>query len=356
MNSTAAVVISAPTIFINSQPRPDLNIGLVSCTVDQDFARPACCRLLLSNWQAGAYAFFDDEHLVHGAQLTVLMGDSVTLFDGVIDAIGGLYPAGEPPQLQVRAYDALERLRRRRVSRRFENLHGLDVLTMIAADHGLSVVPQLGGGLVTYASLTQANQTDLAFCYSLARDMDACLFVQDGQIMVRSRGAGDPAPVVLEYGHDLISFSCDANLSAQTSSVSVHGWDPQAAEPIGEEDTGGAISAELGGHRSGFAIAQDTYGGRIERLVHTVPSDTDAARATAAAHFGERARQFVTGRGVCNGDSQLRVGRRVNLGGLGALFDGHYALLATTHSFDQTHGYRTEFSVGRPDLGNPALL
>jgi hypothetical protein len=60
-------------------------------------------------------------------------------------------------------------------------------------------------------------------------------------------------------------------------------------------------------------------------------------------------RQTVSGEGKAAFTGQLVPGARVDLAGLGDKFGGTYRLNEVTHSFDQAHGWRTEFSVERSE-------
>ena len=69
------------------------------------------------------------------------------------------------------------------------------------------------------------------------------------------------------------------------------------------------------------------------------------------ARFRIAARRFVVGRGLAQPDGRLRVGKWIELSGLGALFDGKYYLAEVRHRFDGATGFRSEFTAERPGLG-----
>ena len=71
----------------------------------------------------------------------------------------------------------------------------------------------------------------------------------------------------------------------------------------------------------------------------------------ADARYRKRARRFVTGIGVTDGNPNIRVGTTIELQGIGPLFEGKYYATAVRHTFDLMHGYRTTFEVQRPGLG-----
>ena len=82
-------------------------------------------------------------------------------------------------------------------------------------------------------------------------------------------------------------------------------------------------------------------------------SDAEA-QAVAQAALDQRARRFVRIEGLSEGNPAIRVGTTVAVTGLSPQFDNRYFVCATTHLFDQTAGYRTEFSGECAFLGEGA--
>jgi phage protein D len=56
---------------------------------------------------------------------------------------------------------------------------------------------------------------------------------------------------------------------------------------------------------------------------------------------------------VAETSGAVRVGRTVEIQGLGPLFTGKYYLTDVRHVFDGAAGIRTEFTGERPGLGQP---
>ena len=71
----------------------------------------------------------------------------------------------------------------------------------------------------------------------------------------------------------------------------------------------------------------------------------------AKARYRERARRFLKGKGVADGNPHLRVGTTLNLSGLGPMFNGKYYVTLARHTFDVRKGYRTTFETSRPGIG-----
>ena len=65
-----------------------------------------------------------------------------------------------------------------------------------------------------------------------------------------------------------------------------------------------------------------------------------------------RARGFLRGTGVVDGNIKVRVGANISLSGLGSLFDGSYYVTRARHTFTLKEGFRSTFDVERPGIGS----
>lgn len=272
------------------------------------------------------------------------------VFAGRITGIEGAYPMARPPELVVLAEDRFQDLRLRRRTRSFENKTDEDVFKAIASANGLT--PQVDVDGPTYRSLAQVNQSDLSFLRERAAAIDAELWVDGSTLYVQLRSRRSAGSIGLTYGRNLLEFSVLADLAHQRSAVRVCGWDVGAKEAIEEEATESAISSELRGGMSGGAVLERAFSPATfkERIESAIPLSKAEAKRMAEARYRERARRFVRGTGVVDGNPQVRVGSVVELGGLGPWFDGSYYVTAARHTFDLRHGFRTEFDCERPGI------
>ena len=101
--------------------------------------------------------------------------------------------------------------------------------------------------------------------------------------------------------------------------------------------------------RSGVAPMREPHS-RPWGSAHGVPRSADEAKQLAEASYRHMARGFITGEGSCETDVKLRAGVKLDLTGLGQLFDGSYRAISVTHLYDSEHGARTEFRCNRPGI------
>ena len=352
-NGTAAGLrVARPTISVGGRDQPDLTESLAELLVVETAGGLYRCEARFSNWgtREGAIGFlhFDRARLDFGKPFVVSLAGS-TLFDGRIMALEAQYPADEPAALNVLAEDRFQDLRMTRRTRTFVDVADADVCRTIASDHSLTADVDLPGP--SHRVLAQVNLSDLAFLRERARALDAAVWVEGSTLHARAWANRPGSPVSLRRGAELRELTVAADLAMQRDRVTVSGWDVQGKSGLRAEATDSVIASELNGDVSGPSILTSALGRRAENLAHTVPLTAAEAQAYAEAHFRQRARRFVTGRGIAETSAALRVGATVELKGLGPLFSGKYAVSEVQHLFDSVHGLRTEFAVERPGLG-----
>ena len=354
--TTNAFYPARPALSVDGRVDAALATGLLSLAVQEDTAGLYRCEATFGNWGTGNgsvdFLYFDRQVLDFGKDFTVEMGDGEAqsrIFSGRIMALEGRFPSQSPPEILVLAEDRFQDLRMVRKTRSFESLGVADLVQRIAGEHGLRHEADVQGP--TFAVLTQVNQSDLAFLREYARRVDAELWLEEDTLRVQARARRRAEQVRFTYGQRLREFSVCADLAQQRSALVVSGWDVSAKDGIEQRADAACLGSELGSDTGAQRVLEDSLGARVERVVHEVPLDNEEARALAEADYRRRARRFLSGQGLCEGDGRLRVGAQVQLDGLGPLFSGRYYVTEVSHLFDQRAGYQTRFRVERPGLG-----
>ncbi len=347
-----------PTIAVAGQENAALAAGLVRLLVAETTSGLYRCEATFGNWgekdRAIGFLHFDRQTLDFGKSLQVKVGSGSTaasLFDGRIVGIEAVFPRQRSPEITVLAEDRFQDLRMTRRTRSFEDISDRDLFQRIASDHGLTADVDVSG--LAHRVLAQVNQSDLAFLRERARAVDAEVWVDDRTLRAAGRAKRATGPAKLVYGRELHEFVVLADLAHQRTGVSVAGWDVAGKEALRHEATDSALGGELNGDLSGASILDAAFGARKDAVVHTVPLTRQETQAMAEAVFRTGARRFVTGRGTADVEIGLRVGRTVELSGLGPLFNGAYYVSEVRHLFDVAAGIRSEFTAERPGLGRP---
>lgn len=346
-----------PSFNVAGQDQPALSDGLQELLVEETSAGLSRCEATFANWGprggAASFLYFDRRVIDFGTVLKITVGAGQAqgaIFDGRVMGIEGRYLRSRPPEILVLAEDRLQDLRMTRRSRTFENLDDSSLFQQVASQYGLQANVDVTGP--THKVLAQINQSDLAFLRERARAVDAELWVDSKTLNAKSRNRRKTGDLTLTYGQGLHEFSVLADVAGQVSSFTVTGWDVSGKQGITHKASDSVLAGELNGDTGGSAVLTQAIGQRDQQIVHDLPVTTQEAQALAEGDYRRTARRFVTGSGVAEGDARLRVGTKLQLQGLGTLFDGSYYVTKSRHVFDGNNGYRTYFSVERPGIGH----
>jgi uncharacterized protein len=347
----AALSPARPSIVIDGERDATLTSAMLTLEVIDSADGLARCEVTFGNWggaEHGGFQHFGRDRLEFGKSLRITL-ESEVLFDGRITAITAMFPEGAPPKIGVCAEDRLQDLRMTRRTRAFADASVASVLEQIASEHGLQ--PDISVSGETYSALAQVNQSDLAFIRDLARREDVQVWVEGTTLKAVKRASREAGRLELSWAGRLRQFSVSADLAHQRTKLVGAGWNVAEKTSSRHEADETAIRAELAGGASGAATLRSAFGERTDTLAHSVPASDAQARALAEASFRHLARRFVVGFGVAETVADLRVGAKLDIRGVGPLFEGEYTTTDIAIRFDGTAGLRTEFVCDRPAIG-----
>ncbi|ABC63955.1 phage late control D family protein [Erythrobacter litoralis] len=340
---------SRPTISVGGSAQPELEAALIGYRLHSSLEDVSTAELEFGNWGGddAGFRFYDREVIDFGEEVEISIDDA-PLFTGRISAIGGHYPEAGPPTLSFCAEDSLQALRMTRRSRSFEDATLEDVARAVADAHGLTAQVEVQAAAAPL--IAQVNQTDFAFLFDLARRFGASVTVDGDTLHIRS-DEGTPA-VELRWAGTLRAFDVTGDLAGQRSTITVGGWDVGNKSEASHTADASVIANDLGSDLGGSALLDEKITARNEVLAHCLPASQSEAREIAESAYRRMARDFVTGEGLCETDPLIHVGAKLELAGLGRLFDGEYRATSVTHLFDPDSGAITEFRCDRPGIGD----
>ena len=348
---------SHPTITIDGREQRELSEQLLlSLLIEETTLGLFRCELRFSNWGAQEsgvdFYLFDRQIVDFGKEIEVVLGPpggTRRVFKGRISGLEAQFPKDRPPELTVLAEDRFQDLRMERRTRTFEDSSDSDAMNQIISQQGLTADIDVDGP--THRVLTQVNQSDLAFLRERAAAVDAELWIEDRTLHVQARSRRDAGTLTLTYGAELVEFTVLADLAHQRSKVKVSGWNVDGKDAIDVEAGESAVSGELESLRSGGSVLDQALAERTERVGLATPLSQPEAQALADAGYRRRARRFLTGAGVADGNPAIQVGGALDIRGIGPLFEGKYYVTLVRHTHDAINGYRTTFQVERPGIG-----
>lgn len=351
-----AFYASRPKIELDGREAPGIGMGVLSLLVEENTDGLYRAEITLGNWGAiegrTDFLYFNRDVIDFGKEIAISMGEGETLeeiFRGRITAIEGRFSDQRPPEILLLAEDSLQDLRMVRRTRSFADTTVGNVISQVAGAYSLSTDMDID--TTQFALLTQVNQSDLAFVRDCARNIDAEVWVENRTLKAKTRASRRRNQITFSFGQRLLEFAVMADLARQRTALEVSGWDVASKSAVKERGEANAVQNELDGGQSGPAILTDTFGERVERVVHQVPFSSAEARVMAKSSFQRTARGFVSGSARLDGDGRVRVGSYVRLEGIGPMFNGAYYVCQVRHGFDVVGGFQTCVQVERPAIG-----
>jgi uncharacterized protein involved in type VI secretion and phage assembly len=147
--------------------------------------------------------------------------------------------------------------------------------------------------------------------------------------------------VKLAWGQNLVTFRPRITGIQQVDRVVVRGWDVTRQAAIVASAQSPTPDSQPGLTRA--SVASALGGGVVTVSDRPVTTQTEAD-ALAKSVAAELANAAIEAEGTARGDTSLRSGARVDIGGVGR-FGGVHTLSSTSHVFRGAQGYRTHFVI-----------
>jgi phage protein D len=158
-----------------------------------------------------------------------------------------------------------------------------------------------------------------------------------------------PDPVLtLEWGKDLQSFS---------PSISTYSMPTEVKVRASQTSLGGAKGPLVGtakagdervkmGDKTGSEIALEIFGENPVRVTGQEVTSQKEANDIALAQLEAKSLDFISARGACIGNPDIKARDVIRIKGVGKRYSGNYYVTSVTHTID-ARGYTTSFELKR---------
>jgi phage protein D/phage baseplate assembly protein gpV len=262
-------------------------------------------------------------------------------FLGEITSIEPSFPQDGPPVVHVAGYDKSYKMRRAQPEpTEYKFMNDSIIAARIAVENGLIPIVDPTPGLIE--KITQV-ESDMAFLKARARQYFFDVYVEWDRLHFQFPRP-QTAAYVLEWGHNLSSFSPRISSAGLAGLQIIRGYNQELAQTI----FGIALAADLNldnlEERLGSsAIDLLTSLARRGIRKNTVENPLDAI-VLAKSLLQDILEGMYEGTGTCVGIPDLRAGSFVAIQGVGKRFSGTYRVRKVTHTIDDS-GFRTEFEI-----------
>jgi Bacteriophage probable baseplate hub protein len=319
-----------------------------------------------------------------GKEVQVWMGyagDLRQMLKGSFTTLEPNFTASGPPTLNVRGLNALHQLRRKQYSTtwgdRRDSQIAENIATLVDKELGkdkkrfpmpIVVSPKALGEEDPLPYVAQKNQYDIDFLLTRALRLGYVVCIREGDPGSSNRaersthlyfGPSDHAvpgqrdvTFELKWGVSLVDFKPTLTTANQVKSVTVNGWDRAKKKAISVKATLSDKELNINADMHELLNSCDPR----DEVVVTKPVYTEKdAKSLARSILKDRTKEIVKASGTCVGLPDLRAGRKVQVAGMGARFDGTYFVTDTTHTLNDS-GYVTKFNARREVSGSLAGL
>jgi phage protein D len=258
----------------------------------------------------------------------------------------------------VTGFDGLQLLARGRVKRSFEEVKDTDLAQIVADECGLGADFEDSG--IVHPFVVQNNINNLTFLYERARRIGFEVKVVGRNLAFR-KPKREKTSIVLRYDGSKavddpsvrILQRCDITATTMNvpEEVVVRSYDPKGAKEIIASSTdlnGGAMAKD-----AATKLAKEAAGSvktKIQISDQPVYS-TEEAKRLAESILNQRADEYQTGTGSCEGDPGVSCGNIVTIKDVDPGKEGEYYVKSATHTLKvgggTGFGYWTKFSVSR---------
>ncbi len=303
-------------------------------------------------------------------------GDLRLMIRATFTTLEPTFTSSGAPTLAVRGLNAIHQLRRKQYSHTWHDKRdgeiAKDIATLVDKDLGknhkrfpmpIVVDEHALANEEVLPYVAQKNQYDIDFLLSRALRLGYVVYLREADPTSSNPAARKPhvyfgpsdgripgqrhVEFLLRWGASLSEFKPTLTTANQIKSVTVNGWDRGKKKAISAKASLGDKELNINADLHELLKVCDP---REELVVDKPVHSEKEAKKLAQAILKDRQKEMVKAAGTTVGLPDLRAGRKVQIDGLGARFNGTYFVTDTTHTLNDS-GYVLRFNARREQTG-----
>ena len=284
-------------------------------------------------------------------------GDEITIFMGLNtlhQLISGDITAVEPnfstrsSNAVIRGFDRMYRLKFGKQTKTYEDLNDNAIVTQVARSCSLTVQTPGNPALVNQYVL-QRNISNYKFVLNRCKQLNYEILMNDTTLIFRPSAEGGSAFKTLQFPRDMDDVNLNMKLPTQGDEVTATGYDIETNKVLTAVAASSTPQETMGGSETGYQAANDFPSSQILVECPNI-SDPQALQAVAKAQYQVNLQSFIEGSVNLVGDNQLVAGVNIKLTGLSTRYNGIYYITSSTHSYDDSTGYKTTLKIRRTGI------
>ena len=267
--------------------------------------------------------------------------DEKTIFEGVVVKHNLKITGDNYSRLYIECRDEAMAMAIGRRNANFIDVKDSAIFTKLVGGYaGLSI--SADATTTTHGEVVQYYCSDWDFLISRAEVNGLLVIVDDSEVSVEAPDVASAPVLKVTYGQDLMEFHAEIDARNQYSKVSGVSWDPSKLE-IAEE-----VAAIVALNDQGnFKAADLAKVSKLDALKLQTPvsMETSALKDWAKSQQVKSSLAKVTGRMKFQGSAKAKVGKTIELLGVGDRFSGKVFVTAVKHTIEEGD-WSTEVDFG----------
>ncbi|RQS65779.1 type VI secretion system tip protein VgrG [Burkholderia sp. Bp8963] len=341
--------VCTAVILVGGQVVPD-TLHLLSLTVSRELNRIPSASLQFDDGEAAKATFpaSNSDLFVPGKAIEIQLGyrsQNETVFKGTI-VKQHLKVRKSGGVLSVDCYADAVKLTAARKSHYFVGKKDSDIMEDILVAHAMS--HDVEATLPNLDEVVQYDATDWDFVLCRAEANGQVVMVGDDRITI-ARPRMDGAPVLqMTYGATVLELDVEMDARWQSKGIKAVSWN--AADQATVSADGSEPATPLAGNIGAADLAR-VLGDDTDEITHGGAIDQPQLQAWADARLMRMRLARLRGRARCQGFAGVLPGKIVQIGGIGARFEGKLYVSGVRHTLSGGN-WETDVQFGL----NPALF
>ena len=338
------------------------SVQLISLSVDRAVNRVPSARLLVIDGDMPNQTFpvADTDVFKPGAEIKINAGygdEESTIFEGIVVKLGVQIGAENDAMLVVECRDKAVCMTVGRKNANFVNKTDSEVISDLIAGHS-GLTQQIDDTTAQYQELVQYYCSDWDFMLTRAEANGLLVIVTDAKVAVSAPAVSGQPTLKVSYGIDLITFEAEIDARTQYAAVQAVSWDSKNQAVI-SGSVAKAAALNVQGNLDSAALAK-VVGLDLFRLQTAAPTSKEMLTQWARAQQIKSGLSRICGRMSFQGSAKARVGKLIELAGVGTRFSGPVFISALTHRIAEGNwvteaqfGVAPQWFTDQPDVTAP---
>ncbi|MBY0573185.1 MAG: hypothetical protein K2P84_05855 [Undibacterium sp.] len=248
----------------------------------------------------------------------------------------------------IRGFDCMYKLDFGTRTKTYENQGDAQIVQDVAQASRVSISVEGNPGKVN-GYVIQNNVSNFRFLLSRGEQLNYELLTRGSSLLFRPSAEGNSPVKTLEFPRDIDDINLNLKLPTMGAEVTAIGYDVLTNKVITAIAAKATPSDKMGGSETGYQAADDFPISKVQLECPNI-SDPRALQEVADAKYQALLKTFIEGTVSVIGDAQLVAGVNIKLQGLSTKFNGTYYVISSTHTYDESAGYKTTIKVRRTGI------